>query len=84
LAQSRDEANLPSVDQRLDFRGHQNDGRCVAFRALTNEMDWIAVKELISAGVIEENALRFVIRIALSRVGMPAKFEQTFFLYNKQ
>ena len=37
------------------FCGHQNGGRSAAFRALTNEMDWIAVKELILAGVIEEN-----------------------------
>jgi hypothetical protein len=44
-----------TVDQSLDFGGRQNDGRSTAFRALTNEIDWIAVKQLVSAGVIEEN-----------------------------
>jgi len=54
-----------AIAQCLDFSGHHNGGRCVAFRALTNEMDWIAVKELISAGVIEENGRLLLLPFSL-------------------
>jgi hypothetical protein len=35
--------------------GTMNGGRCSTFGALTNEMDWVTVKQLISAGVIKKN-----------------------------
>ena len=48
-------SNRQTADQNLDFGGYQNDGGVTAFRALSNEIDWIAVKQLVSAGVVKEN-----------------------------
>jgi hypothetical protein len=44
----------PSIND-LTSAGTRNGEWCSAFRALTNEPDWVAVKPFISAGVIEQN-----------------------------
>jgi len=48
-------SDVESVDQSLDFSGHQDSWRSASLRALTDEMDWIAVEQLISASVIEKH-----------------------------
>jgi hypothetical protein len=39
----------------LIISGHQDSWCSASLRSLTDEMDWIAVKQLIAAGMIEEN-----------------------------
>jgi hypothetical protein len=48
-------SNAQVLYQRLDFGGHQHGWRSAALGTLTDEMDWIAVKQLVSASVIKEN-----------------------------
>jgi hypothetical protein len=42
------------VDQRLDFNGHQDGRRSAALRTLTNKVDGVPVKQLISASMIKK------------------------------
>jgi len=48
-------SNAQFVYQCLDFTGRQDDWYSPPLCTLTNEIDQIAVEELISVGVIEEN-----------------------------
>ena len=51
-------SNASIIHQCLDFSGHQDGRRSAALCTLTNEVDWITVKQLISAGMIKENGHR--------------------------
>ena len=48
-------SNAQFVYQCLDFTGHQDDWHSPPLCTLTNEVDRIAVEQLVSAGVIEKN-----------------------------
>ena len=48
-------SNAQIVHQRLDFSGQQDGWRSAALRTLTNEVDRIAVEQLVSAGMIKKN-----------------------------
>ena len=50
----RSRSARPSINALISA-GTRMAGRCSAFRALTNEVDWVAVKQLISAGMIKED-----------------------------
>jgi hypothetical protein len=41
--------------QRLDFSGQQDGWRSAALCTLANEIDRIAIEELVSAGMVEKN-----------------------------
>jgi len=43
------------VDQSLYFCGQQAGACCSSLRALTNKIDWIPVKELVPAGMMEKH-----------------------------
>jgi hypothetical protein len=43
------------VDQSLDFSGRQDSWCSASLCTLTDEVDWIAVKQLVSAGMIEKH-----------------------------
>src|SRR5438477_9666318 len=48
-------SDVQVVYQRLYFTGHEDGWRLTALCTLTNEVNRIAVEQLISAGMIEEN-----------------------------
>jgi hypothetical protein len=43
------------VDQSLDFSGRQDSWCSASLCTLTDELNWIAVKQLVSAGMIEKH-----------------------------
>ena len=43
------------VNQSLDFGGHQDSWCSASLCTLTDEVDWIAVKQFVSAGMVEED-----------------------------